>query len=90
MYLSVVIASQSPIDDFSFVFVQDEVFVPYANWLAENDRFDEAQEGKRDCDKSVAKLIQLLAVWERAGAVVIYIMGLFLGMHFDPVSCAAS
>ena len=90
MYLSVVIASQSPIDDFSFVFVQDEVFVPYANWLAENDRFDEAQEGKRDCDKSVAKVIQLLAVWERAGAVVIYIMGLFLGMHFDPVSCAAS
>ena len=84
------IESQSPIDDFSFVFVQDEVFVPYANWLAENDRFDEAQEGKRDCDKSVAKLIQLLAVWERAGVVVIYIMGLFLGMHFDPVSCAAS
>ena len=84
------IKSQSLIDDFSFVFVQDEVFVPYANWLAENDRFDEAQEGKRDCDKSVAKLIQLLAVWERAGAVVIYIMGLFLGMHFDPVSCAAS
>ena len=62
MYLSVVIASQSPIDDFSFVFVQDEVFVPYANWLAENDRFDEAQEGKKDCDKSVVKLIQLLAV----------------------------
>ena len=56
------IESQSPIDDFSFVFVQDEVFVPYANWLAENDRFDEAQEGKRDCDKSAAKLIQLLAV----------------------------
>ena len=54
--------SQSPIDDFSFVFVQDEVFVPYANWLAENDRFDEAQEGKRVCDKSVAKIIQLLAV----------------------------
>ena len=56
------IKSQYPIDDFSFVFVQDEVFVPYANWLAENDRFDEAQEGKRDCDKSVVKLIQSLAV----------------------------
>ena len=59
--------SQSPIDDFSFVFVQDEVFVPYANWLAENDRFDEAQEGKRNFDKSVAKIIQLLAVLRRAG-----------------------
>ena len=56
------IKSQSLIDDFAFVFVQDEVFVPYANWLAENDRFDEAQEGKKDCDKSVVKLIQLLAV----------------------------
>ena len=61
------IESQSPIDDFSFVFVQDEVFVPYANWLAENDRFDEAQEGKRDCDKSAAKLIQLLAGYDRCG-----------------------
>ena len=54
------IESQSPIDDFSFVFVQDEVFVPYANWLAENDRFDEAQEGKSDCHKSVVKLIQVI------------------------------
>ena len=85
------IESQSPIDDFSFVFVQDEVFVPYANWLAENDRFDEAQEGRRDCDKSAAKLIQSLAVLGlKAGVVVICIMGLFLGTHFDSVSCEAS
>ena len=73
------IKNQSPIDDFSFVFVQDEVFVPYANWLAENDRFDEAQEGKRDWDKSVPKLIQLLAVLRKGRSCRDLHYGIVLG-----------
>ena len=72
----------SNVEIFLFCLLKDDVFVPYANWLAENDRFDEAQEGKRSLPwVARQRLSQSPANWPKALAEFFFCLYDFLAFH---------
>ena len=48
-----------------FLHMQNDVYMPYAAWLVENDRFDEAQEGTWRNELEPAKVITDCQFWPR-------------------------